>query len=136
MSKKDSESENDLRHEEKDEEDEESLLDCIDLIALKVMESESKPYVVVPEKERLVRGVYYVIRRIVRGTDLCVDYQLHSPFPSTGSVSVTGRKITFSSPALFASIIEIAENFDIYTKLDGTAEMDLSFNGMTRKVRE
>lgn len=50
------------------------------------------------------------MKRLVRGTSAKVTYQLHEPFQSMGSVSVTGKNIDMKKEVWFVRSAELAQS--------------------------
>lgn len=113
--------------------DEEELF-CIDELAQDITGDESGISVIVPERAGHIMSAYKALRRIVRGKNVGITYEFNAPYTSMGSVSVVGREIEITNPALFAKVAEISSNFEIYPKTNGTVQMNFTFHNLTRKV--
>ena len=100
-------------------------------IARAVYNDEQKNTAVVPEREEQVRIAYNLMKRIVSDENVKVSYELHKPFPSSGSVSAEGKEIIIENPTLFAKIAEIATNLEVYPKVNGNVVMSFAFDGLT-----
>lgn len=87
-----------------------------------------------PSAVRTVGVVYNVMKSIVKGAGTQVTYKLNAPYLSTGSVSLIGKDIIVSNPSLFIKFAKLADNMEIYPKVDGTAVLTLTFHGLIRKV--
>ena len=74
------------------------------------------------------------LKRLVRGTSAKVTYQLHEPFQSMGSVSVTGKNIDMKKVVWFVRSAELASKSVVYPKTDGTVCMTFPFHGLTRPI--
>lgn len=74
------------------------------------------------------------MKRLVRGTSAKVTYQLHEPFQSMGSVSVTGKNIDMKKVVWFVRSVELASKSVVYPKTDGTVCMTFPFHGLTRPI--
>ena len=77
---------------------------------------------------------YKILKYLTKGTGAKVTYELHEPYKSIGSVTVCGRNITFAKPEWFMKAVELAANFEVYPKTDGTVEMNFTFHGLTKPV--
>lgn len=74
------------------------------------------------------------MKRLVRGTSAKVTYQLHEPFQSMGSVSVTGKNIDMKKVVWFVRSVELASKSVVYPKTDGTVCMTFTFHGLARPI--
>lgn len=77
---------------------------------------------------------YKILKYLTKGTGTKVTYELHEPYKSMGSVTVCGKNITFAKPEWFMKAVELAANFEVYPKTDGTVEMNFTFHGLTKPV--
>lgn len=112
------------------------LEEQVNEIANAVAKSESGVSVTVPEKVLLVRDVFNILKRIVRGRNVNITYDLNEPYASMGAVTIVGEEILVEDPAVFAHTAAAASNFEVYPKTDGTVQMNFTFHGLTRKVAE
>lgn len=99
-------------------------------------EGEYGTLVFVPEKVKQVETAYKIMQLIAKGKDLNVTYELNTPYVSMGAVSVVGKEIVIADQALFVKVAEMASNFEIYPKTDGTVQMNFTFHNLTRRVEE
>lgn len=103
-------------------------------IASDVSKDESGTSVVIPERVKQIESAYKTMRLIAKGKNVDITYELNAPYTSMGSVSVTGKEVVITNPALFAKVAEMASNFEVYPKTNGTVQMDFTFHNLTRKV--
>lgn len=103
-------------------------------IANDVSKDESGTSVVIPERVKQIESAYKTMRLIAKGKNVDITYELNAPYTSMGSVSVTGKEVVITNPALFAKVAEMASNFEVYPKTNGTVQMDFTFHNLTRKV--
>jgi hypothetical protein len=101
----------------------------------KIISEDSKPAVVNPIRVQQVLYTYKLLRYITQGTNTKVTYELYSPLKSMGSVTVVGKNIVCKHHNWFLKAIEFASNFEVYPKLDGTVEMNFTFNGLTKPIK-
>lgn len=117
-----------------DDEAEQALDALVLTMANAVAEDESRTAVSDPYRTQQIVYVYKAMKRLVRGTSAKVTYQLHEPFQSRGSVSVTGKNIDMKKVVWFVRSAELASNFEVYPKTDGTVCMTFPFHGLTRPI--
>lgn len=118
-----------------DEEVDEALDALITTVAEGLVEQDSKTAVINPYKIQQVLYTYKVLKYLVKGTKgASVSYELHEPFKSMGSVSVVGKNLVFRKPEWFMKAVELADNFEVYPKTDGTLQMDFTFHGLTKPI--
>lgn len=75
--------------------------------------------------------VYKVLQHYMHGKSAKVSYKLNEPYKSMGSVSVVGRNLTFNGEKWLLPLTQLASNFNVYPKTDGTVQMDFTFHGLT-----
>lgn len=103
-------------------------------VANDVSKDESGTSVVIPERVKQIEYAYKTMRLIAKGKNVDITYELNAPYTSMGSVSVTGKEVVITNPALFAKVAGMASNFEVYPKTNGTVQMDFTFHNLTRKV--
>lgn len=96
------------------------------------IQKDAHPSIINVDNVKKVSTVFAIMKKLTEGTSAVVTYKLCSPFRSSGSVTVVGKKISFRNTKLFLEAVNLAENFDVYTKTDGTIQMDFGFNGLVR----
>lgn len=103
-------------------------------IANDISSNEAGTSVIIPERVKQIETAYKSLLLIAKGKNVDVTCEMNAPYTSMGSVSVTGREIIITNPVLFAKVAEMASNFEIYPKTNGTVQMDFTFHNITRKV--
>lgn len=123
---------------DKDFDSEEEAMASVDEVMMRiasdVSKDESGTSVVIPERVKQIESAYKTMRLIAKGKNVDITYELNAPYTSMGSVSVTGKEVVITNPALFAKVAEMASNFEVYPKTNGTVQMDFTFHNLTRKV--
>lgn len=79
--------------------------------------------------ERLtqVLYVYKVMQNLTKNCGAKVSYELHDDFKGMGSVLINARSLEFSDYQAFVDASELADNFEVYAKTDGTVQMNFAF---------
>lgn len=103
-------------------------------IANDISGDEAGTSVIIPERAKQIETAYKSLLLIAKGKNVDVTYEMNAPYTSVGSVSITGREIIITNPVLFAKVAEMASNFEIYPKTNGTVQMNFTFHNITRKV--
>lgn len=103
-------------------------------IANDISGDEAGTSVIIPERAKQIETAYKSLLLIAKGKNVDVTYEMNAPYTSMGSVSITGREIIITNPVLFAKVAEMASNFEIYPKINGTVQMNFTFHNITRKV--
>lgn len=119
---------------DKDFESDEEAMAFVDEVVTEIANSEASTSVTIPERVKRVEVAYKALRLIAKGKDVDVTYELNAPYTSMGSVSIVGKEVIITNPALFAKVAEMASNFEVYPKTNGTVEMNFTFHNLTRKV--
>lgn len=108
--------------------------DIIDALAKAVAKDESGVFVVDPEKVEAFAEVYRTVSTVAKGQGVRMEYAIGKPFPSMGYVSLTGKDIEVTDPALFAKAARLASNVEVYTLNNGKTKIDFTFHGLTVKA--
>lgn len=118
-----------------DDEVEQMLDSIVTTVAEEVVIDDSKTSIINPYKIQQVLYTYKVLKYLMKGTKKAkVSYELHEPFRSMGSVSVVGKNLVFRKPEWFMKAVELANNFEVYPKTDGTIQMNFTFHGLTKPL--
>ncbi len=115
--------------------DQRSELDnLIDALAQKIAEDESGVYVANSQRVQCVELVHEAMKRIVNGVGIKILCEMNEPYASMGAVSVIGKEIVVTDTKVFAMAARLADNVEVYPKVDGTTQINLTFHHLTRKV--
>ncbi|MCD7821038.1 MAG: hypothetical protein LUG64_02375 [Clostridiales bacterium] len=114
--------------------EEKELNDYFAWLGQLINESESGVSIAIPEKMRGVQVVYDIMKRIVKGVNVKMSCKVNQPYASTGAIIIVGKEIFITDPALFAQAMKLVSVWEVYPKTDGNIQLDLTFNGLTRKV--
>lgn len=118
-----------------DEEVEMMIDSLITGLAAEKNKDESKISVINPHRIQQALYTYKVLKYLMKSNkEAKVSYELHKPYQSMGSVSVFGKNLVFRKPEWFMKAVELANNFDVYPKTDGTVQMDFTFHGLTNTI--
>lgn len=117
-----------------DGEIEEMLDNLITTIGDEAAADNSKTAIINPIRVKQILYTYKVMKYLTKGTKATVKYALHQPFRSVGYVSVTGTNLVFKNAEWFVKAVELASNFEVFPKTNGTVEMNFTFHGITRTV--
>ena len=114
---------------------EEEAIQALDEIVMTVGKSvraaDNQPAILNIQNVKKVAYVYKLMKFLLQGTGAKVEYKLHEPFKSMGSVSVIGKQIPIKSPEAFAEAAKLASSYDVFVRTDKTIEMDFTFHGLT-----
>lgn len=101
-------------------------------VAKKASDGEEKASLLNTDTMLRLSCVYRIMRHLTKGQkDVTVGYEVYEPFLSMGSVSVIGKNISVRKPEWFMRAVEMASNFEVYPKTDGTVQMNFGFHGLT-----
>lgn len=118
-----------------DDEVEQMLDSLVTTVAEEAMADDNKTSIINPYKIQQVLYTYKVLKYLVKGIKGAkVDYELHEPYRSMGSVSVVGKDLIFRKPEWFMKAVELANNFEVYPKTNGTVQMNFTFHGLTKPL--
>lgn len=123
-----------------DEEDEELDEEIEQILSLYENEEdsegteESRVLTLEPLRTKSMLCAFKIIKHITKGTKAKVTYTLNEPYVSMGGISITGKDLTFKNPKGFMVAVKLASNFNIYTKLNGDVQIDLTFHNLTMPI--
>lgn len=117
-----------------DAEVEEMLDNLVITVGDEAAADDSQTAIINPYRIQQVLYTYKVIKYLTKGTKARVTYTLHEPYKSMGVVSVVGSDLLFRNTEWFMKAVELASNFEVYPKTDGTVQMDFTFHGLTRAI--
>lgn len=104
-------------------------------ILAQIEEEENTPALVNPNKMTQMQATYKILKQVAKSTGAKVTYELHKPFVSMGSISITGKRIRFENPEWFVKLSKLASNVDIYPRTDGKTVIDFTFHGLTTMIK-
>ncbi len=113
-----------------------ALNNLVTTVAHKAQIEDNRTQIVNPVKMQHLLYTYKILKYLTKNTGTKVTYTLHEPFKSMGSVTVCGKNVVFAKPEWFVKSVELAANFEVYPKTDGTVEMNFTFHGLTIPVEE
>lgn len=117
-----------------DSEIEEAMDSLVISVANDIAQDESRTSIINPYRMQQLLYTYKVMKYLMKGTSAKVTYKLHEPYQSMGSVSVTGKDIEFKKVPWFLRAAELASNYEVYPKTDGTVCMTFTFHGITTPI--
>ena len=117
-----------------DSEIEEAMDSLVISVANDIAQDESRTSIINPYRMQQLLYTYKVMKYLMKGTSAKVTYKLHEPYQSIGSVSVTGKDIEFKKVSWFLRAAELASNYEVYPKTDGTVCMTFTFHGITTPI--
>lgn len=107
---------------------------ALDAVTGLLKEADSKTAIINPYRMKQMADVYKVLVYLLRGSRAKITYELHKPYKSVGCIKVTGRSIRFCQTEWFVKAAELASNFEVFPKIDGTIEMNFTFHGLTKSI--
>lgn len=117
-----------------DSEIEEAMDSLVISVANDIAQDESRTSIINSYRMQQILYTYKVMKYLMKGTSAKVTYKLHEPYQSMGSVSVTGKDIEFKKVSWFLRAAELASNYEVYPKTDGTVCMTFTFHGITTPI--
>lgn len=120
---------------ENDAEVEEMLDDIINAIGEEAKIEDMETQMVNPYKLKSVLYTFKLLKYLTKGKKAKITYELHKPYKSMGYVSITGLDLSFDKMEWFLKAVELASNFEVYPKTDGTVQMNFTFHGLTKIIK-
>lgn len=117
-----------------DEEIEEAIDSLVISVANDIAQDESRASIINPYRMQQFLYTYKAMKYLMKGSSAKVIYKLHEPYQSMGSVSVTGKDIEFRKMSWFVRAAELASNYEVYPRTDGTVCMTFTFHGLTTPI--
>lgn len=77
---------------------------------------------------------YFAMKEALRfNKGVNVTYDIGGISPCMGVVSISGKTVLSKDTKLFKDVKDLATNFEVYLKTDGTIQMNFGFHGLKRK---
>lgn len=117
-----------------DEEAEAAINETIEEVAEAIQAEEQGIVFTNPRKMKDLMVVYKLMKYITSGKRLKITYEINKPYKTMAFVSVVGKDLKFSHPQWFVMATKIASNVDIFPRVDGTVQIDFTFNGFANRI--
>lgn len=117
-----------------DEEAEAAINETIEEVAQAIQTEEQGIIFTNPRKMRDLVVVYKLMKYITSGKRLKITYEINKPYKTMAFVSIVGKDLKFSHPQWFVMATKIASNVDIFPRVDGTVQIDFTFNGFANRI--
>lgn len=117
-----------------DEEAEAAINETIEEVAQAIQAEEQGIILTNPRKMKDLMVVYKLMKYITSGKRLKITYEINKPYKTMAFVSIVGKDLKFSHPQWFVMATKIASNVDIFPRVDGTVQIDFTFNGFANRI--
>lgn len=117
-----------------DEEAEAAINETIEEVAQAIQTEEQGIIFTNPRKMKDLMVVYKLMKHIASGKRLKITYEINKPYKTMAFVSIVGKDLKFSHPQWFVMATKIASNVDIFPRVDGTVQIDFTFNGFANRI--
>lgn len=117
-----------------DEEAEAAINETIEEVAQAIQAEEQGIIFTNPRKMKDLMVVYKLMKYITSGKRLKITYEINKPYKTMAFVSIVGKDLKFSHPQWFVMATKIASNVDIFPRVDGTVQIDFTFNGFANRI--
>ena len=117
-----------------DEEAEAAINETIEEVAEAIQAEEQGIVFTNPRKMKDLMVVYKLMKYITSGKRLKITYEINKPYKTMAFVSIVGKDLKFSHPQWFVMATKIASNVDIFPRVDGTVQIDFTFNGFASRI--
>ena len=117
-----------------DEEAEAAINETIEEVAEAIQAEEQGIVFTNPRKMKDLMVVYKLMKYITSGKRLKITYEINKPYKTMAFVSIVGKDLKFSHPQWFVMATKIASNVDIFPRVDGTVQIDFTFNGFANRI--
>lgn len=84
--------------------------------------------------QKLMMASFRKLKEIVSGNNVKISRVFHEPYKSMGYISIVGNDIAVKDSAMFAAVLKLASNIEIYPKTDGTVQINLTYHGLTMPI--
>lgn len=111
--------------------DDKELLDFIRKLGVVIEREEDEFNTINFSKLMRVKKIYYALQEYF-DCEANVDISICQPFKSSASISVSGKEIVIEDVSLLQQYFSRADNFHVYSKVDGSIVLNLSFEGIMR----
>lgn len=79
---------------------------------------------------------YNLIKMVFEGSGAKVSVSLYEPHQSTGCISIRGKKIKIYNTDKFVKAMRLSSNFETYANADGSTQINLTFNGLVKYIKD
>ncbi len=110
--------------------------DLIMGLGLMMAAVDSLPADVDEERVELVELVCEMMRKLVDGQDAVVNFSVHHPLRSCGSVTIMARELTFENTPLLVRLASMGDDFEVLPRTDDRVELVIGFEGLTKRRRK
>lgn len=117
-----------------DEEAEAAINETIEEVAEAIQAEEQGIIFTNPRKMKDLMVVYKLMKYITSGKRLKITYEINKPYKTMAFISIIGKDLKFSHPQWFVMATKIASNVDIFPRVDGTVQIDFTFNGFANRI--
>ena len=104
--------------------------DIIASLGRDIARSESMKTKVVGERVEMVVNDFELAKNISSGKSVRVSIELHKPYRSHGSITISGKEITITDTKVFCEIASRSHNLDFWPKNNGVIDVVFSYNGL------
>ena len=119
-----------------DEDMERAFDELIDSLRDRIESDESKEMALNEKKVNQLLFTYATLKYLTKDDeDVEVSYKIGEPFKITGSVSVEGTEIEFSSGKWFSRAAKFANNVEIYPLVNGKVRITFTFHSIAVPVK-
>ena len=117
-----------------DEEAEAAINETIEEVAEAIQAEEQGIIFTNPRKMKDLMVVDKLMNYITSGKRLKITYESNKPYKTMAFISIIGKDLKFSHPQWFVMATKIASNVDIFPRVDGTVQIDFTFNGFANRI--
>ena len=92
---------------------------------------ETKTAIINPRRFAQMRLCYELIQKMMQGSEAEVNYRLHEPFKSMGSITLEADNLIIQHPEVLRMMCALCSNAECYPLTNGKIRMVFAFDRLT-----
>lgn len=114
------------------DENEEVSIEALMSLAMDIEHDEERTSIMNYNTLKIMQLSYRALLGMLGNKDVSIAYTLHKPYTSMGYISISSRsEIQVDDPKVFAVILKLASNVEVYKRTDGVIQINLTYHGLT-----
>ena len=87
------------------------------------------------DTERIAQFVdsYNTLKDMLKKSGCKITHEVHKDCVGMGAILITSEQLVIEDTHVFREVSELANNFEVYPKTDGTIQMNFAFYGLIKK---
>ena len=91
-------------------------------------------YIIAPSKMKEFAELFVVCKKLMSAQQVKASYELNTPFPYMGTISLVGQSIDLIDKEFVKYITTHSSNWEVHPRTDGKIQMDIVLYGVAELV--